>query len=374
MILSKRTLHQNYPTTETPRVRLVMTEISKKLESRTEVSPGEPWGRHILFLGTGLLLFGSIVWFGGYQGIERLAHLRLGPLCLAFLATIGVTVTSSIRWGMIINSLAMKRPATWFEYYYYLIISRALGHIVPKDIADMGFRTLVASKFNGLGLSRAGTSVILDRVFDLLFTLLTLTSAVPYWLGWFTPVMGIILIIVLTSLSAVLLLLNQKFITCRFDMLLNKGLRLLYRLPVLRKREKVSVAFQGLKKNVILRMYLLTAVKFGLLVLQLTMFAVALDACMSPFYILFGIPLSQLSLLFAFTPGGLGIIEVGWFGILKLGNVPTDQALIFVVGQRILTVMFVFLLAILCHILFYSWWMLTSKAKLPGANHGCWRK
>ena len=83
----------------------------------------------------------------------------------------------------------------------------------------------------------------------------------------------------------------------------------------------------------------------------------------SPLLIILGTPLGQLSYLFAFTPGGLGIFEAGWLAILKIGGITTEQALIFVVGQRILTVIFIGILALISHILYILRYMV-----LPGES------
>ena len=42
----------------------------------------------------------------------------------------------------------------------------------------------------------------------------------------------------------------------------------------------------------------------------------------------------QLSLVIAFTPGGLGIMDLGFVGLLALGGVPSETVAAFIIGQR----------------------------------------
>jgi uncharacterized membrane protein YbhN (UPF0104 family) len=100
------------------------------------------------------------------------------------------------------------------------------------------------------------------------------------------------------------------------------------------------------------RVYLFSLFKFGCTTGRLVLFALTLNVPISPTLILLGTPVAQLTYLFAFTPGGLGIFEAGWLAILILGGVSWDHAMIFVVGQRILTVILVGLLAVLSQFLY----------------------
>jgi uncharacterized membrane protein YbhN (UPF0104 family) len=56
-------------------------------------------------------------------------------------------------------------------------------------------------------------------------------------------------------------------------------------------------------------------------------------------------PLVQLSLIIAIAPGGLGIFDAGWLGLLRLGGISEAAALAFVVAQRAFVVVFVLIWA-----------------------------
>lgn len=58
-----------------------------------------------------------------------------------------------------------------------------------------------------------------------------------------------------------------------------------------------------------------------------------------------GFPATQLSLVLAVTPGGLGLFDAGWYGVLLLGGVPHQDALTFVIAQRAYVFIFVLIWA-----------------------------
>jgi uncharacterized membrane protein YbhN (UPF0104 family) len=52
------------------------------------------------------------------------------------------------------------------------------------------------------------------------------------------------------------------------------------------------------------------------------------------------------------TPGGLGTVELGSYGALKLMGVPDSKIMVFIVGQRILISCIVVVFALLSHLIF----------------------
>ena len=75
---------------------------------------------------------------------------------------------------------------------------------------------------------------------------------------------------------------------------------------------------------------------------RLILFAKALNLSIASLLIFLATPVGQFAYLFSFTPGGLGIFEAGWFGILTYGGGVNPQSVsMFVVGQRFLTILLV---------------------------------
>lgn len=320
--------------------------------TQTKKATINSWVKHFFLLGVGLALLGLLISLGGGDSLCRLGRMRPLPLVEALLVTLGITGATAGRWGILANALGGGRVAMWHDYYHYFVVSRALGFILPKDVTDLGGRTVWLNQLHGLGLFRAGASVLFDRLLDLLCMSVFLLATLPYWLGWVQAPVGIGLMFGLAAAVGGLLFVSYRSLMTSAVCLLNKGLLLAHRIPWLRKRLPEMLGVAGLDRGMVLRVYSFSLVKFACTAGRLVFFASALSLPISPTLILLGMPLGQLSYLFAFTPGGLGIFEAGWFAILKLGGVATEYATTFVVGQRILTLILIGMLALLSQILY----------------------
>lgn len=310
------------------------------------------WVKHISFLGFGLALFGLFVYINGVEGFSRLRQLELIPLGGALLATIGITGSIAGRWGTLTNAVCGSRVARWLDYYHYFIINRALGFIFPKDITDLVGRSVWLKQLHGLSLPQAGASVVFDRLFDVISATMFLLASLPYWLGWVNAAAGIVLMLGFATVVGGLLFVGHRLLLTGGEWLMNRGFWLIHRVPWLRKCSSNLLNLSLLDRGVVLQAYLLSLIKFGCTAGRLVLFAVALNVPIAPMLILLCTPVGQLTYLFAFTPGGLGIFETGWFGILRIGGVTTEHAMTFVVGQRILTVILIGILAIFSQILY----------------------
>jgi uncharacterized membrane protein YbhN (UPF0104 family) len=90
--------------------------------------------------------------------------------------------------------------------------------------------------------------------------------------------------------------------------------------------------------------YGVTVLRYLLMVLRFAAVSVALDVAVPSLLVFVGIPIAQLGLLLAVTPGALGALEAGWLGVLVLGGLPRQDIVAFLVGQR--AALFVFTLAL----------------------------
>ena len=332
----------------TPYQNNLKTKILEKKYERV-------WVKHISFLGFGLGLFGLFAYLSGVEGFSRLRHLQLIPLGGALLATLGITGSIAVRWGTLANAVGGKRVARWLDYYHYFIINRVLGFVLPKDITDLVGRSVWLKQSHGLSLSRAGASVVLDRLFDAMTLTMFLVASLPYWLRWVNAAVGIVLMVGFCIVVGFLLFSRHKPLLSGVEWLMNGALWLIYRVPWFRKRPSNLVLNLNLiDRSVVLRAYLFSVTKFVCVAGRMVFFAVALTVPISPMLLVLCTPVGQLTYLFAFTPGGLGIFEAGWIGILSLGGVKMEHAMTFVVGQRILTIIMIAILAILSQIIYVS--------------------
>jgi uncharacterized membrane protein YbhN (UPF0104 family) len=116
--------------------------------------------------------------------------------------------------------------------------------------------------------------------------------------------------------------------------------RLANLLPI-RSAESSSIVLQALGLSIVINSALATRFYFiaraaGLNLQPLSYPWLTFAACF---------PLTQLSLVIAVTPGGLGIFDASWYGVLLLGGLTHQDALTFVVAQRAYIFVFVLIWA-----------------------------
>lgn len=304
------------------------------------------WVKHIALFIIGAALFIGFIYFINEESIQKLREIQWKPFAGAFLVSIGITGTIAFRWGTITNTLAGERLATWRQYYHYFIQSRALGFILPKDFTDFGVRIYWLKKSHNSRLTDAGVSVFIDRLYDLLAMLILLAGVIPYWLGIISETGTYFFLIGLVFIFGGILASKPNFLFYLMQQLLNCLIRLFSALPFLKKRIPQSIDIPDFERKIVLRIYAASMLKMLFTMFRFVFFAYAVNVIVDPGIIVLGTPLGQLGYLFSFTPGGLGIFEAGWFGILKLAKVSSQLALLFVVGQRILTMVIIVVLAL----------------------------
>ncbi len=306
------------------------------------------YARHVLLLAVGLSLIAGIVVIGSAESLERLGRLEPMPTFLAFAATVGLTAAVATRWRILADALAGRIAARWRHYHHYFLISRLLGFVLPKDVTDLGSRTLCLARFHRVPLAPAGASVLFDRLFDLMTAGLMFTAALPYWLGWVSAGGGIMVMVASAlSLGVALLVLHRKVMAIP-----TRGLNLAGRLIARLRRRLPSDALSvdALDRDVMLRAYGISVAKFSLTAGRMVLFAAALGLDVDPWLVVLATPAGQMAYALAFTPGGLGIFEAGWFGILRHAGIDAGTATAFVVGQRVLTLSMIGVLAALSHL------------------------
>jgi uncharacterized protein (TIRG00374 family) len=302
----------------------------------------------VLLLAVGLSILAVLL---KLSQVERIEEVFLGlhwlPLAGALIATVLNVLFIALRWGTIANKLAGRRVARWSEYFYYFTVGRALGFVIPKDLSDVGGRTVSLNQLHGMRLAPAASSVVLDRLSDVLGTGVFLVASIPYWAGWVDERAGLVCMAGVVSLVGLFFLLGRG--TVKLAALSRMANMVLTRLQY-RRRAAGRALFSLPEKDVpvaeLRPIFLLSAAKFISTAARMALFASALGLSISPALIFLGTPLGQLSYLVAFTPGGLGIFELGWFGILKWGGVASADSVLFVFGQRVWTVIMIGVVAV----------------------------
>jgi uncharacterized membrane protein YbhN (UPF0104 family) len=208
--------------------------------------------------------------------------------------------------------------------------TRALGLVVPRTISTVGGKAVGLGAL-GVTVRRAIWIVLLDSLYDVLFlgsfvvpALLFLRADAPMW------DISVLALGLLLALAAAL-----GWITGpgRLQFLP----RWAARMPLLASLLKIDGEDPPdlfLPQHTALIALGLTVVFNTLLGAFYYNVARAVDITGHGPAFVAGFPITQLSLIVAVTPGGLGLVEAGWYGVLLLGAVPEGDVLTFVVAQR----------------------------------------
>jgi uncharacterized protein (TIRG00374 family) len=216
-----------------------------------------------------------------------------------------------------------------------------LGFIVPKDLSDIGGRTAMLAIRHQIPAHHAGVSVLLDRFFDVLIMTLLLGPAVLFLSKTAGAVVSISLMIFVAVIFYIALHLFYDSISGLITGTYNVMVGVARRLPLIRRKTLKKLDGFSVGKPDFAKAYLLSIVKFLCTVIRFIFFARAIEMPVSPFVFFLGTPMGQLSFLFAFTPGGLGIFEAGWYAILVQVGTPVSYIVPFLLGQRVFTVLFI---------------------------------
>lgn len=300
----------------------------------------------IFSLVIGILLISLIVYLGGKGSIKQILDANLFFLLCSALVTILLVLTTSIRWGVIVNTIENKKVVSYFDCLYYLLLSRTFGLVGSQLTGDIGGRTLILKLTKNVKLKNGLLSVFIDRFQDLFLLIVLVVLTILYLQGTLNQIITLFLYIII--LPIYLLLFTFSF-NKLFGFTLNLFSSGLHKINEIFHCKKIAdwknrLTSQSQKtlfsKDINFRISFLTLSRFFLIVFQFYFISESLSTDISFVKILFSIPIAQLSFLIALTPGGLGIYDFGWYGVLYLLGVPEGQIIPFVIGQRIFLIVF----------------------------------
>ncbi len=287
-------------------------------------------------------LFGFILWLGGPDTWRQILSGDRRNILISFLLIGLAGMLSATRLQLMARSVAGRGLASWRRFYYLSMTTRALGLVVPRSVSILAGKP-VALRTLGLPLKRSVWAVLMDNAFDLSLLSVMVVSALLFLRGKISPGGFVAL-----TLALILALAGLLFCWTAAAGRLLPFIERLGRMPGL-----VSVLQLDSESAITMLPTRLTAMwALGLSVLLngalATCFyyiacAVGLTYSWSLFAACF--PVTQLSLVLAVTPGGLGLFDASWYGVLLLGGVSHQEALTFIIAQRAYVYVFVLIWA-----------------------------
>lgn len=323
------------------------------------------WVRRLLQL-LSLALFGLILWWAGPEPWRQILTSDWRPLSVGLLLYGAVSFLAALRLRLVSRSLLKRNIASRRRFFYLHMIARALGFILPRGLSALGGKS-VGLRALGLSLRRSLWIVMTDNLYDVLSLALVSIPALFFLQGQLGRLPFALLAAALWALLGL-----GIWIAVAGNRLGPLLAGVLDRLPWLARRLEIDdarieqlfpaprPALQALLWTILIALLMAT-----------TYYAIALAIGLSAPWWLFAaaFPITQLSLIIAVAPGGLGILDLGWLGLLRLGGLPQTEALTFVVAQRAFMVVFVLLWTAAGTLL-----SLTESRELPSIrvteNHG----
>ncbi len=288
-----------------------------------------------------LVLFGLILWSGGLEVWQQILAGDLGSILVAFLLEGCASMLSAARLRLMAHSMAGQELASWRRFYYVNITSRALGLVVPRGLSTVGGKS-VGLRALGLSLPRSVWTVLMDNIFDVVPLGVLVVPALFFLKGGISSggFVALMLMLILALAGA----LWWATATGRLPSLvgwLGRFPRLASALHL--DQEGTANLLPG--HSTALRVLGLSVLLNGALAIRFYYIARAVGLTYPWLLFVAGFPITQLSLVLAVTPGGLGLFDLGWYGVLLLGGVPDQTALTFVVAQRAYVFVFVLIWA-----------------------------
>jgi hypothetical protein len=247
------------------------------------------------------------------------------------------------------------------------MFGRTVGLVLPMDISDFGVRTMSLRFGHDVSIGRASYSVYLDRTFDVVVAGLFIVPSVLYVVGAIAPRTGIVLFgaAFLVGLVCFAFLGRQTMKVLGF--VFRTLFRAVCRIPWIGRRVEFETESKLLEEvdlgGIAPGLFLLSALKFFFTAMRFVTMAAAVGLGLGGLKILLFVPAAQFAAVIALTPGGLGIADWSWSGLLyKIG---ADKHLIvpYLLSLRIVVSLSIIVIAGLSWLIFRKGFRSEGKDK-----------
>lgn len=286
---------------------------------------------------TSLVMFALIIWWAGPQTWASIIQADRQTLLIALLLYGVAGIASASRLQLMTSSIQRQQTVAWHRFFQANWIARALGLVLPRTFSGIGGKSVALRSFD-VPLKRSVWIVMVDNLFDVILLMILCFPAFLY-LSQSISNKAFFACSLLTFLLVILA--TGIFTSDHWSHNLTNGIKkspwLAKKLNIAEEQELLLLPQQNDSVTAIGWTILLN------LVLVSGFYCMAQAVGVSTNWLLFlaAYPFVQLSLIAAVTPGGLGIFDLGWLGLLTLGGISESDALTFVVAQRAFVTVFV---------------------------------
>lgn len=283
----------------------------------------------------GLALLGLIIAVGGTEILQAITAASLLPLIIGLALSTTLYPIAAWRWMLVTNQLEQRRVASYQEFLQVRSLAAAGGFFAPRELVELGGRTIWLSRSRGLSIGRATKAVMVDRFCDVLTSVVTLIGALAFWFMKLPVILsfsiGLACLVITIVITPTVMMTASGFIQ-RLDSRMN--------LPDQRSK-RIGKAVSMLAKLIdipseIWRIALsISLLKFTMVALRVVLLGAAVGLVIEPLELVVSVPLGQIGYVLGITPGGLGIYEAGWYGLLHFLGASAAKIGAFVILLRL---------------------------------------
>ncbi len=293
--------------------------------------------KRTLSLLLGLILFTLLFYFGGLSSFKKVKEINFTFTFLAFICTFAVIFLVTLRWKNILRVLAGNAEIKKNDLFRYFLVSKLIGSFIPKDISDFAVRGLSLNYSGKANIVNAFQSVLIDRLFDVFILMTSIIPALLFFVFYPELNNSLLLYLLLTALFLGTLKINPLKLV---EVLLFKILKIKLISKFENLRNFSKNLFINFNYSISFMLITLSALKFLTDVLFLLFLSKALNIRIPLEVLFWGSSIGQLFFLIGITPGALGILEMGWFGILMIAGIGRPDIVYFITMRRICSIAF----------------------------------
>lgn len=279
-----------------------------------------------------------MVWVSGPENLARVRETDLRYAFLVLGATVGIIIPAALRWDLVLRALLPGYQFPLGTSLRVVLLGLALGQVTTTDVGSASSRLVYLTQGRQVPLGQASYSVLLDRWLDVLVLLLLIPASALALPGILSPAAALLLMGIASGLFVVLAARWPTMVSAPLWWGIGVATFLLKRVLKHRAAQELGIAQRQLGAADLARAFGLSFARMFFVGIRtwLVLLAVGSELSFGDLWLL--LPLAQATLLVPITPGGLGIYEAGWYGILIARGVSPEETLLFVVLNRVLSV------------------------------------
>jgi uncharacterized protein (TIRG00374 family) len=312
--------------------------------------------KHVMWVVAAVLMASLIYW--GRRDLDKIAHLNPVMVVVCFGCTAGIAVTSALKWKLSLRSLGEADATHFGSLLYYFMCGRAVGLVLPMDASDFGVRTMSLKFDHSVPIGRASYSVYLDRTFDVVVAGLFLVPSVLYITKAVSASTGLILFAAAFVLGLICFTLLVDKSTRLLAFIFHALFKAVCKIPWIGRRVEFETESKLLAdrdfRSVAGSLYVLSGIKFLLTAMRFVVIAAAMEMSLGVREIFLFVPGAQFAALVAVTPGGLGIADWSWSGLLLAIGADKGTIVPYLVSLRVVITLSILALAGFSRLLYRS--------------------